>query len=246
MLLAAAVSAALAAHSPVLVHDAGERSPFAALEGTAAEVYGRAGPDGWLQYWLYARDNPHDRGILRTGRHEGDWELLQVRVVAGRPVEAVAAQHSGGERCGWRRLRLQDGHPVVYVANGSHALYFRPGLRDRTFPDPNDEADGRGARVRPRVVEISAGRPEWMRFRGRWGATRASWVPGESDSPRGPAFQGVRWDDPAAFAADARPCAAEHCDERGECDGNENAMGVVAIGLAALLGWRRWTRRTPS
>jgi hypothetical protein len=247
MLLAVAVSAALAAHSPVLVYDADERFPFAAAKGTGAEVYGREGPDGWLQYWLYARENPQDRGLVRLGRHAGDWELLQVRLEDGRPVEAVAGQHSGAERCGWSRLRLQDGHPVVYVANGSHALYFRPGLRDRTFPDPNDEADGRGVRLRPPVVAVTADSPEWMRFRGRWGGARKSLIPGESDSPRGPAFQGVRWDDPAAFAGSARTCAAERCDERGECDGNENAMGAGAALLLALLGWRRWTtRRTPS
>ncbi len=88
---------------------------------------------------------------MRTGRHAGDWEMVQYRLDgAGRPVEAVYAQHSGAERCDWTVVEQRDGHPVVCSARGSHASYLRAGVRDRTFPDPNDEADGRGTVVRPR------------------------------------------------------------------------------------------------
>jgi hypothetical protein len=123
---------------------------------------------------------------------------VQVRVARrGRPVEAVYAQHGGAERCGWSSVRTDGGAPVAFLANGSHAAYFRPGGRDRTFPDPNDEASGRGRIRRPRLVVINAGDPGWMRFSGPWGTSRARW-PMEQSSPRGPAFQGERWDDPAA------------------------------------------------
>jgi hypothetical protein len=50
----------------------------------------------------------------------------------GAPVEAVYAQHSGAERCGRDDVRREGGHPLVFVANGSHAAYFVPGTRDRT------------------------------------------------------------------------------------------------------------------
>jgi hypothetical protein len=68
--------------------------------------------------------------------------------------------------------------------------------------------------------------------------------PFESSSPRGPAFQGERWDDPAAFAASARGCVAARCDERGECDGRELALaggaaGVLGLLAAGLVGLRR-------
>jgi hypothetical protein len=76
---------------------------------------------------------------------------------------------------------------VAFLANGSHAAYFRPGVRDRTFPDPNDEAGGDGRIRRPRLVPINARDPRWMRYSGRWGDSRAR-LPLESDSPRGPAF----------------------------------------------------------
>jgi hypothetical protein len=266
-LLAAAVPAPAAAadslrhYAPVVVHDSRERSPLTSVKAFAGRVPGvepgtprptvygrRAGP--WLQYWLLFADNPQDRGVLKTGRHEGDWEMVQYRLRRGRPVQAVYTQHSGAESCGFGNVRRSRGRPVVFLARGSHAAYFRPGLRDRTWPDPNDEADGRGLRVRPRLVRVSEDRPPWMAYAGRWGATRAGWVPGEMDSPRGPAFQGVRWSDPAAWAAAARPCTRGDCDERGECDGRETAVAAVlaVLGLLVALFYagRRLRRAEPA
>ena len=105
--------------------------------------------------------------------------------------------------------------------------------------------EGAGASSARSSCSINARNPQWMRFSGRWGASRARW-PFESSSPRGPAFQGERWDDPAAFAASARGCMAGRCDEEGECDGRELALaGALAgfLGLLGLLGvW--WWRRT--
>ena len=141
------------------MHDSRESSPLVAADGGAPTAYRRTVslPDGgaWVQYWLYYRYQDQDRGVLRSGRHEGDWELVQFRVTAsGRPVEAVYAQHSGAERCPASALTLRGGRPVVFASHGSHASYLRAGVRDRLWPDPNDEADGRGLVVRPRVVEI--------------------------------------------------------------------------------------------
>jgi hypothetical protein len=222
----------------------------AGVQGLPAATYGRSVPASgggrWLQYWRWHVQNLQDRGILKTGRHEGDWELVQVRVDrGGRPQEAVYAQHSGAERCGWGQVRTRGGAPVVYVANGSHAAYFRAGVRDRTFPDPNDEAEGDGSVRRPPLEAIGPGDPGWMRYPGRWGTSEATW-PFESSSPRGPAFQGVRWDDPGAFAASARECMAGRCDRRGECDAREKALvggAAGALGLFGLLFWRRSARR---
>jgi hypothetical protein len=242
--------ATLAVLGPVVVHASGEPSPVTSVEafrgGSAPPaVYERVvrTEDGrWRQWWLLFAHNAQDRGILRTGRHAGDWEFVQVREDArGRPVEAVYAQHSGAERCPWRAVETRDGRPVVYLARGSHAAYFRPGVRDRFWPDPNDEADGRGPAVRPRVVRVSARQPAWMRDPRPWGGAKAGWVPGEQGSPRGPAFQPQgRWADPDGWARRARPCTFDRCDEPGECDGRETALAFAGPALViAAVFWRR-------
>lgn len=171
MLVQSAVALALAAHAPAVVHDSRERYPLASVAAAQVSaprigrdrgpaVYGRAvaasSGTTWLQYWLFYAHQDQDRGVLRTGRHAGDWELVQYRLdPRGRPAEAVYSQHSGAERCPWRTLRRRGGRPLVFAAHGSHASYLRPGTRDRMWPDPNDEADGRGAVVKPRLVRIS-------------------------------------------------------------------------------------------
>ena len=114
-------------------------------------TYGRRvkGTDGrtWLQYWFLYATNDQDRGILRTGRHEGDWEVVQLRLGPdGRPDEATFAQHSWAERCAWKG--------TVFVANDSHASYARAGEHGRPWPDPDDFADGRGRTVRPEVQAL--------------------------------------------------------------------------------------------
>lgn len=257
-------AAALAVHAPVVVQDSRERYPLAAVADAPAAVPGPTGdrrpaiygrvvrrPDGgaWLQYWLFYAGQDQDRGIVRTGRHAGDWEMVQYRLDArGRPREAVYAQHSGAERCEWGTVQQRSGRPVVYAARGAHASYFRPGTRDRTWPDPSDEANGEGAAVRPRVVRITATTPAWMRWREPWGGARARWwIPAEQDSPSGPAFQQQgRWSDPNGWARAARSCRAD-CDSVGECDEREYMVasgGVLAVAGLLGAGWWRRRRRT--
>ena len=161
---------ALERHAPFVVHASGEPDPLTSVRAFAGRVPGvepgrprpvvygrRAG--SWLQYWMLFEYNSQDRGLLRTGRHEGDWEMIQLRLRRGRPVQAVYAQHSGAESCGFRWAARGGERPVVQLARGSHAAYFRTGLRDRTWPDPNDEADGAGPRMRPRLVRIDESPP---------------------------------------------------------------------------------------
>jgi hypothetical protein len=212
-------------------------------------VYGRAARDGrgrlWLQYWLFFTDNPQDRGIVRTGRHTGDWELLQVRLGRrNRPIEATFAQHTWAEGCAWSDVERRGSAPVVYVANGSHALYPRAGRADRPWPDPNDEADGRGRRVRPPLQVVDARSPRWMAWPGRWGEDGGGWVPGEQPSPRGPAFQPERWDDPGAFHADE----ARGCGEGPPGRTWQTALTIVlalALAAVALRAARRSYNRRP-
>ncbi|HEV2062136.1 MAG TPA: hypothetical protein VGR12_04720, partial [Solirubrobacteraceae bacterium] len=86
-------------HAPLVRYDSDERDRATSVEALTARVegdaislrprrrplpdvtYGRRvlGSDGrtWLQYWFLYATNTQDRGIVRTGRHEGDWEMVQ-------------------------------------------------------------------------------------------------------------------------------------------------------------------------
>lgn len=231
-------------HRPLLRYDRNERHhaqpvapPFdAPRERRGDRVYGHlAREDGrrWLQYWLFYPYNSQDRGIVRTGRHEGDWEFVQLRLDdGGRPDVATFAQHSWAEGCRFAELERVRGAPVVYVANGSHASYARAGTTDRPFPDPNDEADGRGRRVRPTVERIDDQHPAWVRWPGRWGQSRASPVPGEQSSPAGPRFQeDGRWRRPASYHREhARACGS------GAPGRPWQTVRLAGVGLLLLVG----------
>lgn len=102
----------------------------------------------------------------------------------------------------------------------------RKGRRAPPFPDPTDEADGRGRRLRPPVEVITEETPRWIRWPGRWGESLAGGVPGEQSSPRGPAFQGRAWTDPSAFDRGARECG----------EGAPQRLWQWPLVLAPLLG----------
>lgn len=215
----------LARHSPTLLLDAREPGGPVAVDAFLAgargaeaaraplRVHGHAVRDRgrlWLQYWLFYPDNPQDRGIVRTGRHTGDWELVQVGLGAEqRPANVTFAQHKWRQACAWDEVRRSGGGPVGYVAHASHATYPRGGTGDRPWPEPNDDLRADGARVRPPVTVITADRPAWMASGERFGETRARWwIPGEAPSPHGPRFQGDRFLAPAAYHDGARSCAS--------------------------------------
>lgn len=167
-------------------------------------VYGRAAQDGagrtWLQYWCFYFVN--DVAMAGFGLHEGDWELVQLRLGADDvPDLAVYAQHDSAEQMLWPGVeRAPDDHeaPVVYVARGSHASYFNAG------PHWNgawfDRTNGHRRSPRPAVLEdIGGEQPGWVHWPGRWGGTPAGEDRLHAPSPRGPVGH-PHWDDPAALA----------------------------------------------
>jgi hypothetical protein len=155
----------------------------------------------WLQYWFFYYDN--DKTFLGVGAHEGDWEMIQLRLGPDTvPTDATYAQHSGGEALRWSELeRVQvDGYPVpvVYPGRGSHASFASAGDHYPVWPFP-DYADGRGPEVRPRVVIIGDAAPPWATWPGTWGSS--------DSSPPGPSRHG-QWHDPASFHGEAERVTA--------------------------------------
>jgi hypothetical protein len=176
-----------------------------ATAGYANKAHGRvAQQDGvtWLQYWFFMYyDNP---GLFDSGTHEGDLEMIQLRLDAdGRPQEVSYAQHRTGVRAPWSFVEQQKGAPVVYSARGSHASMLRAGtvISDRSFlPDHND---GRGPRVRLELVELSPELTPWAFWPGVWGGTRPpnqdlGKIGVEANSPVAPTRH-LPWRDPERF-----------------------------------------------
>lgn len=173
------------------------------------EIYGHAVKDEqgrlYLQYYFFYYYN--DKAFMGIGLHEGDWEVIQIRLdKQNRPNVLAYSQHREGARATWantEKAKTPDGPvPVVYSARGAHACYFRPGVY-KEAPVVPDYCDAKGPRIRPRMVVISDNSPAWVRWPGRWGSTpRRNYF--ESDSPRGP-LQKWQWREPARFHATSRP-----------------------------------------
>lgn len=170
-----------------------------------------------IEYWLIYLYNDW------KSTHEGDWELTVVFLrqpsdSGGQPepIACAYSAHHGGYRLPWRQVEKVDdqerradagSHPVVYVANGSHANYFfgpghyattteRFGVRITTgeFPFTGEFTDyttsfEEGVRVLPKVKIVPApvdGRWSddwrWLNFSGEWGSQGVPrwlrWLPG--------------------------------------------------------------------
>jgi hypothetical protein len=171
-------------------------------------VYGSIATGGewtWLQYWLWLYYNP--KHLLGFGKHEGDWELVQVGLDgSGEPVVATYAQHAHGERKDFSQVEIDetDGgtHPVVYVAPFSHASYFEAGTH--FYLGGTDNPDGKAVEPLSAIEELGA----WLSWPGRWGNSRGvlpewSGLKLGGRSPASPGRQGKRWSDPDAFHREA-------------------------------------------
>jgi hypothetical protein len=182
-----------------------------------------------LQYWYFYYDNTYSyfyppRDAIWQA-HEGDWEVVNVVLSAdGTPREVAYSQHCLGERRAWVDTpRIDEMHPVVYVAAGSHAGYFSPGRHPfdvRCVPPqalallgqlglpPPDDVTGNGDVEGPpqtggRVSTIrnaDEAAKQWLSFPGFWGELQYFHAPVVGTvpfgtSPLGPAFHRA-WDDP--------------------------------------------------
>ena len=145
----------------------------------------------WHQFWLWYLYNPWS--VAGIGRHEGDWEFVQIASTdreGERPVLITASQHRGGEKRELWRCELDGGRPVIYVALGSHANFFTPGERGE------DQANGGGSRL----TDV-----EWRQF-GDWATWPGLWgnSTGAGRSPESPGRQDDRWARPHVFHSAAR------------------------------------------
>jgi hypothetical protein len=189
----------------------------------AGVAYGRVFRDGdkvlFLQYWLFYPDNPC---VLPPGRHDGDWELVQVGLERGngdyRPTQLTLAEHGKPVS---KRI-VSAGELNVFVAVDSHACYFKAGANPIIpLSDVCEPAGAPGTKPRVELLPLEPAKHDWAHWSGRWGVDRGpgTWLAlqlgwkrtpwplrplnkvGAGESPPSPAHQGASWRSPSAFAA---------------------------------------------
>jgi probable HAF family extracellular repeat protein len=163
-------------------------------------VYGRvhtySDGESILQYWFWYYNQPNFVIHNTFGGHEGDWEGIQIHLDAnGNPVDTTYYQHHGGELCGWGRVSTTGSnglHPLVFVADNSHASYFTTISNQGVG---GDSANGLGPQITPSVERIYDGAPAWLFWPGMWGgSTNGTWP--DQTSPTGPGEKQDQWNDP--------------------------------------------------
>ena len=200
------------------------REQYVALRATRPDLrnrmYGHAVEAGgrlWLQYWFFYFYNDYNLA-LGIGLHEGDWEMVQLRMHDGVPDLAVYAQHRQAEKRPWAQVGKVPGdpnRPMVYVARGSHASYFEPGFHQTEAW--YDLADGKRNSPRTTLEIVTDDEPPWIAWPGVWGDTRARVGGIDQPSPRGPSAH-AQWTNPDEHAGHrlGAPAQGRHRGARGD------------------------------
>jgi hypothetical protein len=205
------------------------------VPGYANKVYGRVYQSGGLttlQYWFFYYNNPFS--VAGIGKHEGDWEGIQILLGSSGPVSATYDQHGGGETCDWSQTPTTGGtHPVVYVANGSHASYFWPGSHP-IGPGSlaSDSADGHLSPPEDPAILDLAEAPSWLSWPGHWGGSTGGSL-GQEASPTGPSQKGAQWDDPITWGMSQNSCTTSP-GPRALLRGQKHAQLSYAASTSAL------------
>jgi hypothetical protein len=206
--------------------------------GGGPTVYGRVAHENGeiiLQYWFFYYDDVYSYAYPPSDflwqAHEGDWEDVSV-VLSGdeQPRFVGYSQHCAGQQRAWADTqRLDDTHPIVHVALGSHANYFDAGTHpvnvvciplqavailqrlglplpvDYAFAGPTAGPPGSGGSVMP-IEQIGDDGTSWVQFPGFWGEQQYFHAPAPigtvafGTSPVGPAFHS-EWTDPLGTLA---------------------------------------------
>ena len=162
-----------------------------------------------VQYWFFYAINP---GSLN--QHQGDWEMIEIILnSAETPLYATYSQHFSGEKASWSDVeKVDDTHPRVYVALGSHASYFRSyqgklGLENDVVGNaftlgPDDFQmvllGEKGAGNHPFAQD-------WLEYGGRWGDwAQLADISRGAAGPRGPGFgeNEDKWSNPVSWGSD--------------------------------------------
>lgn len=190
-------------------HDSTEPTNFF-LQPPSDSTHHGAHPEDWraydhvrrisggfdIQYWFFFAYNDS----VGPFNHEADWEHITVRVDDdGNFLSAWYAQHEGGKRYNASSLVfVNDTHPQVWVADGSHASYPSKGSFDIPGVPSFDDHTYDGGPIWSTWTSLvhvgeknePRGGQNFIRYGGRWGEHGTN---SHTTGPRGPSFQGA-WD----------------------------------------------------
>ncbi len=116
--------------------------------GNSQNLYQYDPASNTITYHLFYSYNDGPPGVGDVQNHEGDWEKITVHLDSNfQPVEVRYSAHNGlNVSRSWADAPKEDGRPVSYVGQGSHANYPEPGDWSTNFPGVNDIAATGGIR----------------------------------------------------------------------------------------------------
>ncbi|HWM13143.1 MAG TPA: hypothetical protein VNO56_01530 [Gaiellaceae bacterium] len=200
-----------------------------------------------LQYWLFYRYDewaaPTMLGRL-VQRHEADWESITIGFSATEPLFVAYSAHCGGRWLEWDDIQVADDpslssatHPLVAVAEGSHANYDdshsrRPpdwatclGMEGSAFEALTyvwgiEDVTGDHYRLLPTDVRMVDGGDPPMSFPGTWGGNdhttlrnaRSFQIGQEGAGPKTPSLQAL-WIDPITTIFCSEQWRPRRCDK---------------------------------
>ena len=176
-----------------------------------------------LQYWFFY---PYNDGPLLQD-HEGDWEMIQLvfygdygDALTSNPTNVTYSYHLWKKNYEWPEIEtIDDTHPKVFVAKGSHASY----KDTHKLPlAPLEEISNLGTRLVLRGLDVTVDgtvdyyelrsigdQTSWALFEGRWGYVYLYWDPDVLtcytmhslglDGPTSPGRK-YQWDHPLEWA----------------------------------------------
>lgn len=127
-----------------------------------------------LSYFFFYGYNEGPQGVGDIQNHEGDWERITVQLDENdQPTEVRYSAHDGqGAVRPWSEAS-ENGHPVVYVAKGSHASLPEPGDWKTNAYGILDEGSRDGRRFESSSLGLDAAvdvtRQDWYGSNVSWG-----------------------------------------------------------------------------
>jgi hypothetical protein len=188
-----------------------------------------------IQYWLFYIFN---NGPMNE--HQGDIEVVQVFLDAfGNPQTVLASQHGSGQNAAWSDVEKSGTHPIIYVAQGSHANYFRSYQGKMGIENDVVGSDGKTITA-DQLNLVPLNSQSWLDYKGRWGywGTEQEVALGRA-GPLGPKYNqdGIRWGQPSTYLASTF-----------HVDGNyfilswlvANFLLLFVIYIVARSAWKIW------